>query len=226
MKDQQQLELVETAIPEAQAVTTCWDATLMASGIPRVAWSARQVPSTVGEERWWKPVLAQLELPLVLRFAVRWSPAMGFAVDSWALWIHAERRQNERLPEFAADPHSSASRNRRALTAAAVATAVDSSKVQDIRDPLHAAFREIAATIDLARRPVSGRGVPSRVQQVCATVPTPNAHPHRAIGSLNTSIAARSPLRSSCALSHKTDRSTDRARCRCSSSVIVRPRVR
>lgn len=138
---------------------------------------------------------AQLELSLVLRFAVRWSPALWFAADNSALWIHAERRQNERLPEVVAEPKSAASRNRKASSAASVATAVDSSKVPDIPDPLPAAFREFAATIDRARLPVSGRGFLIRVQQVCATVPIPNAHPNYAIGFLNTSIAARNPLR-------------------------------
>lgn len=138
---------------------------------------------------------AQLELSLVLRFAVRWSPALEFAADNSALWIHAERRQNERLPEVVAEPKSAASRNRKASSAASVATAVDSSKVPDIPDPLPAAFREFAATIDRARLPVSGRGFLIRVQQLCATVPIPNAHPNYAIGFLNTSIAARNPLR-------------------------------
>lgn len=141
---------------------------------------------------------AQLELSLVLRFAVRWSRALEFAADNSALWIHAERRQTERLPEVVAEPKSAASRNRKASSAASassVATAVDSSKVPDIPDPLPAAFREFAATIDRARLPVSGRGFLIRVQQVCATVPIPNAHPNYAIGFLNTSIAARNPLR-------------------------------
>ena len=213
----------------------------MAFEIRQVAWFARQVPSKVGEAPLRKPLPLLLDLSPKLRSQEcwppeLWPPQLWIVADSWAFWIRAARRLNEQSWEVATQLDSTGSQDRKESQAALVARAVSWFEAPGIQDQLRAALHEIEATCDCDRLAVSCREFLNRgnvlrgtlhhdwhlAPQIRATVPGPIVNQNHEIGFLNMSIVAWNQLRSWHVLSHKMDRSTDRAQCCRESSVIVR----